>query len=286
MTCPKCGASNAAASTDCSACGIVFARWRPREAKPPAPPPAPSVESSVLSRVTFDRRPLGLVAAAVVVLGLLWAFASDDTEDRRDDPPSAEASRAGGRASESGNGLAPMPDGLNVVEIRKLIETCDFFQERLITTFPKSVSSNLVNLQESFHPGLVLAANMGILEFDPPLDVGAAARHLSNPSNPGRESTVSLGPKAAGLPIFDRGTVYEMELGRRRVEKIQGIQVLGEVVNVGYRWTIEVPALLYFAPKHQEIWGGAELRRTATGWKATKVWRNTSSSALILCGKV
>ena len=66
MLCPKCGATQADDRADCASCGIVFARWKPREQRLVAPAPA-----------TPEKQPIPLpfiVAGAVLLIlaGLVW----------------------------------------------------------------------------------------------------------------------------------------------------------------------------------------------------------------------
>lgn len=270
MICPRCGASDQQGE-ECRACGIVFARWRPREAKSPAPPRPPAAPRA--ARPPLNYRFAGAAAAAVIVVGLIWAATSG--------PEGADGQAAGrGGASRAGAAIgAPAdPNEITDDQIKALIEECAFFRERLTVRLPKSVSAGLMGLED---PRLTLAANMGIVEFDPPFDASAASRYLPNPANRGQTSEVRLGPNAPGA-ISDRGDAFELDLGRRRVETLSDVQRSADKIGLFYRWTIEEPELRYFAPDHDDFMGGAELRRTADGWNA-RVWRNTPRSALILC---
>jgi hypothetical protein len=216
----------------------------------------------------------GIVVAALIVIGVIWAATSGP--DRADE----QAAGSGGDASRAAAAIgAADANEISDDEIKALIEECGFFHERLMVRLPKSVSPGLIGLHD---PRLRLAANMGIVEFDPPFDASDAARYLPNPANPGQLSEVRLGPNAPGDAISDLGDAFELDLGRRRVEALSGVQRSADKIGLFYRWTIEEPDLRFFAPDHDDFMGGAELRRTADGWKA-RVWRNTPRSALILC---
>ena len=267
-TCPKCGASDQR-GTECGACGLIFARWRPRDAKPAAPPPV----AATPAKPPFNVLVVVPLAAVVLLVGVLWASSRVRSEGEEVETPAESAV------------VAPEPKAvrakegtLSDAEIRELIEECDYFQEHLTVTLPKTVQSNLMRLED---PRLRLAVNMGLLELDPGFDADAAARHLPNPANPGRTSTLRLGPNATSA-ISDFGDSFQIDLGRRRVEQISGVQRSAEKIGLFYRWTIDDPKLISFAPDHQELGGGAELRRSGARWKA-RLWRNTGRGALILC---
>src|SRR5688572_24484450 len=70
MNCPACGATAADGAIECSSCGVVMAKWRPRAA-PPAPAPK-KVPSSSLPRPLLVAA-LGLGGAALIV-GLFWNY--------------------------------------------------------------------------------------------------------------------------------------------------------------------------------------------------------------------
>ena len=273
MICPRCGASDQQGD-ECRACGIVFARWRPREAKPPAPPRPPAAAPAARPPVNYRLAGIA-VAAVIVIIGVIWAATTGP------DGADTQATGSGGDASRPGTEIGTSADANEISDdqIKALIEECAFFQERLTVTLPKSVSAGLMRLED---PRLTLAANMGIVEFDPPFDAADASRYLPNPASPGQPSEVRLGPNAPADAISDLGDSFELDLGRRRVEALSGVQRSADKIGLFYRWTIEQPDLRYFAPDHDDFMGGAELRRTADGWKA-RVWRNTPTSALILC---
>src|SRR5687767_9595710 len=75
MTCPKCGAASEEGRVECSACGIIFARWRPAEPKLlRAEPKQLPVEPRGSSTAIEWRNPLVISIAVVLVLcGLMWA---------------------------------------------------------------------------------------------------------------------------------------------------------------------------------------------------------------------
>jgi hypothetical protein len=213
------------------------------------------------------------IVAIVIFVGLLSASSL-----RRSDDGDEQAEVGSGAVAREGMTARASPDDLSDDEIRQLIEECGYFQENLTVRLPKSVLPGMMRWED---PRLILAVNMGLLELDPPFDASDAARYLPNPTNPGQASTVRLGPNSS-VAISDLGDAFHVDLGRRRVEELKGVQRSADKIGLSYRWTVEEPTLLYLAPDHEELWGGAELRRTADGWKA-RVWRNTSRSALILC---
>jgi hypothetical protein len=184
----------------------------------------------------------------------------------------AEAERAAVRSDEPAEDV-----------IRQQIESCSFFQEDLTLTLPKSVSPGLMRLSAESYPGLVLAANMGLVAFDPPFDASNAARYLPDPTRPGQASVVTLTGASAGLPIYDSGDVYRMDLGRRRIETITNLHRSGNQLTAVYRWTVEPEALINFAPESQFRQGGATFVLSGGEWSMKSVWINTYSAARILC---
>lgn len=272
-TCPRCGAPDQR-GTECGACGIVFARWRPREARPATPRPA----AATPAKPPFNVLVVVPLAAVILLVGVLWASSRMRSEASESGAAVEGAAVESAAVASEPRGVRGSEAALSDADIRELIERCDYFQERLTVTLPKSVSSNLMRLED---PRLRLAVNMGLLELDPGFDADAASRHIPDPSNPGRSSTLRLGPNATSA-ISDFGDSFQIDLGRRRVEQISGVQRSPDKIGLFYRWTVEEPKLLYFAPDHQELGGGAELRRSGARWKA-RVWRNTGRGALILC---
>ncbi|MBI3297284.1 MAG: hypothetical protein HYZ75_03905 [Elusimicrobia bacterium] len=55
MKCPNCSAETPDAAPECGACGVIFAKWKPRAEEPVAPPPPPA-----------SKIPLVLLGAAVL----------------------------------------------------------------------------------------------------------------------------------------------------------------------------------------------------------------------------
>jgi hypothetical protein len=281
MNCPKCGAVNQQGRDECSACGVVFARWRPREPKPPVEVIPPPREPGTSARSQINFWVAVPVAATVVFFGLLFA-----SSGRRSEPAGAGTqtvqAAAGGAPASGEASVSGSADSISDDEIQRLIEECDFFQERLVVRIPKSVSPGTIGLIDD-HGALALAANMGIVELDPPFDVSMARRHLPNPANPGGPSEVRLGRNASGVPITDMGSEFQIDLGRRRVESLSGIQRTAGKVGLFYRWTVENPSVLNFAPDQFHRYGGADIRWSGGRWAAKGVWLNTDSGARMLC---
>lgn len=278
MNCPQCGAASQEGRDECPACGIVFARWRPRERKPP-PPAEKRRTSSADARLKYWVAVP--VASMLVLFAVMWAAAVRQRDRHLLAQASRAAVEAGGQAE--GDTAAAAAGAPAEEEIREQIEACSYFQDDLTVTLPKTVSPGLMRLTAESSPGVVLAANMGLIEFDPPFDASQAARYLPDPTRPGQTSVVTLGTAAAGLPIFDAGNEYRMELGRRRVETITNIYRSPSKVTAVYRWTVGAPELVNFAPDHQFRTGGADFANTAEGWVVTSVWINTYSAARIIC---
>lgn len=208
MNCPKCGAVNQEGRAECSACGVVFARWRPREPRLPiAAAPTPRAAG------TSIRSPINLwvivpVAATLLFFGMLFASSGRRSESAGQATKTVQASAGGAPASREA--AVPGPTrSIQDDEIRRLIEECIFFQERLVVRIPKSISPGTMRLIDE-EGAIALAANMGIVELDPPFDVSSARRHLPNPANPGPPSTVRPGPNASGVPISSIGSEFQI----------------------------------------------------------------------------
>lgn len=281
MNCPKCGAVNQEGRAECSACGVVFARWRPPEPKPAVAAVGPPRAAATSASSPINIWVVVPLAATVLFFGMLFASPGRRSESAGEATQAAQAS-AGGAPARGEETVSGSTGSIRDDELRQLIEGCDFFQERLVVRIPKSVSPGILRLVDG-HAGVVLAANMGIVEFDPPFDASSAARHLPNPANPGAASTVRLGPNASGVPITDLGGEFQIDLGRRRVESLSGIQRSPEKIGLSYRWTVENPSVLNFAPDQFHRYGGADIRWTDGRWVTRRVWLNTDSGARMLC---
>src|SRR2546423_137478 len=145
MECPKCGAAQEAGREECSACGIVFSRWQPRQVRRPTLSSTPvEPPSSSGGRIPM---PFILIGVVVVIFGLMWTkhvreqrakFNPDDMLNEINNKGSnlrrqlreeqAAIARAQNRAAMTAAAVTPkLPADLDEDRIKTLLEECGYF---------------------------------------------------------------------------------------------------------------------------------------------------------------
>ncbi|HEX9406474.1 MAG TPA: hypothetical protein VF975_04105 [Thermoanaerobaculia bacterium] len=304
MNCPKCGAAQDAGGEECSACGIVFARWQPREFKrPPTSTTTPVERSDRSGGIPTTFIIVGLVF--VVILGLIWTrhirsarekansvdllneINNAGEKTRRQLREEAAAIRqAQARAMTARAATTQMlPTDLDETAVRELIERCRYFQERVTVDVPKNFQTNLYSLMVDRYPALPAAVVEHFVELDPPFEIAGASRRLPNPAQPGDTINVKLAPLTiAKVDVSDSTDTYHFGLGRRRIDAITGMQMMSESsVSVSFNWKYDQNAGASLSPEGDSRTGGARLQRVSSGWVVTQAWRNTHSTAQGIC---
>lgn len=299
MDCPKCGANQDAGREECSACGIVFARWQPRQVRrptlssTPVEPPAPSSSVPV---------PLVIVGAVIlVIVGLMWtshhqaARAKVNPDDilneinnkgsnlrRQLREEQVAIQRAQARASMTANAITPkLPSDLDETQIAGLIESCSYFSDRITVDVPKKFQVNTYGFTLHDYPALPMAAVEHLIEFDPPsFNPSNAARYAPNPAYPGDWVTVKIVPYAySKVDVSEGDNVYHFGLGRRRISITRATPTSESAVNVGFTWGFDNNAGASLAPEREDRSGAAEIQKTVSGWSVMKIWRNSRTSS-------
>lgn len=294
MECPKCGAAQDAGREECSACGVVFARWQPRQPRrptlssTPVETPAPSAGIPV---------PLLIVAAfIVVVVGLIWtkhhqaARASVNPDEilneinnkgsnlrRQLREEQAAIHRAQTRAAMTASAIKQeLPSDLDESRITDLIQSCSYFSDRVTVDIPKKFQANIYRIILDRYPALPMAVVEHLIEFDPPsFNSSAASRYLPNPAYPGEMINVKIVPYAySKVDVSEGDDVYHFGLGRRRIDITRTTPTSESAVTATFTWGFDNNAGANLAPEREDRNGAAELQRTANGWSLVKVWRN------------
>jgi hypothetical protein len=299
MECPKCGAKQDAGREECSSCGIVFARWQPRQPRKPTlsstpvDPPAPSSSIPV---------PLIIVAAfIVVVVGLVWtrhhqaARAKVNPDDilneinnkgsnlrRQLREEQAAMQRAQARAAMTASAVTQkLPADLDESQIAGLIQGCSYFSDRVTVDIPKKFQVNIYRFTLDRYPALPMAEAEHLIEFDPPtFSSSSASRYLPNPAYPGDTVNVKVVPYAySKVDVSEGDDVYHFGLGRRRIEITRVTLTSESAVNVGFSWGFDNNAGANLAPEREDRKGAAEIQKTVSGWSVMKIWRNSRNSS-------
>lgn len=299
MECPKCGAIQDAGREECSACGIVFSRWQPRQPRrptlssTPVDPPAPS-----------SSFPLPLVFVGifiVVVLGMVWtnhhkaARANVNPDDilneinnkgsnlrRQLREEQAAIHRAQARAAMTSEAVTPkLPADLDEVQITGLIQSCNYFSDRITVDVPKKFQVNIYGFTLRDYPALPMAAVEHLIEFDPPsFNPTDAKRYAPNPAYPGDWVTVKIVPYAySKVDVSEDDNVYHFGLGRRRISITRATPTSESAVSVAFTWGFDNNAGASLAPEREDRNGAAEIQKTASGWSLMRMWRNSRTGS-------
>jgi len=307
MNCPKCGAAQSAGREDCSACGIVFARWQPRA------PRKPTLSAPVEPEEKTLKIPVPFIIVAfffVIVGGLIWTKHSkearakmnpDDilndinnkgTALRNDLRKTVDANvRAQNRAAAEAAAKAAainskLPDDLDETRIASLIERCSYFEERVTVDIPKKFQVNIFGFTIHDYPAITRAAVDHLIEFDPPsFNPSAAARYLPNPAQPGETVTVKLTSDAnKKVDVTEDEKVYHFGLGRRRLEITRAGRMTDSTAFANFKWGFDNDGGANLAPEGTQRTGGADLQRGPGGWSVLRMWQTVwNGSNGIIC---
>ena len=303
MECPKCGAAQDAGREECSACGVVFARWNPRQVRRTTLSSTP-VEAPASSGGGIPMPFIFIGIVFVVIFGLMWTkhmreqrakFNPDDMLNEINNKGSnlrrqlreeqASIARAQNRAAMTAAAIKPtLPSDIDEERIKTMIEECGYFRDSVIVDIPKKLSPNVYRLTVDHYPATTMAAVEHLIEFDPPFNPGQAARYLPDPANPGGVITVKLTPYAyQKVDVREDDDVYHFGLGRRKVEITRTFLTTESKVSASFTWTLEQSAGSSLAPEGEARTGTADFQRTSGGWSMVRAFRNTHNSYTNIC---
>lgn len=290
MDCPKCGTPHDDGIEECSACGVVFERWRAAQ------------ERAILQRHVTRSQPLvvpqrgvpmWMIAAGLVVavlLGTAWTAKSRAARVRREAEAknlvneinnkvvaarmaaAAASARAQGRempsmADQRGLALAASasattlrwPDGLHEADAREMLERCSAFTVPYDIAMPKIFPRAMRNEMLSDVPWLSRAIRNGYATLD-------------ETSESGRDAiVVKISPTAwSQLPITDVGNMYQLRMGRPRVTGFTGLTKSSDVAHADFAWTYESGKGAALIADRDQYVGQATFNRTGSAWSIKK----------------
>ena len=255
MECPKCGAAQAEEREDCTACGVIFERWRLMQERATLlekvqVSPAPAPERGIPAWMAIA----GLVV--IVLLGSMWTMRnraaraknapSDDLLNEINNKVvkarmavEADQARAAGNAHIAMQNAAATPapakpkelhwpEGLAEAEARRKIELCPAFTLSHDLATPKvftRASKSAVMQQFTWLPR---AVQKGYVELDE-----TTHRELGL-------IEAKIVPSAwSKVPFVDNGTHFELRLGRPRITKITGVRPTNNGAQVWFDWEFD-----------------------------------------------
>jgi hypothetical protein len=304
MECPKCGAAQGAGRDECSACGIVFSRWQPRQVRRPTLSSSTPVQPPASSGGGIPMPFILVGIVFVVIFGLMWTkhvreqrakFNPDDMLNEINNKGSnlrrqlreeqAAIARAQNRASMTAAAVTPkLPSDIDEERLKNMFEECNYFRDSVVVDIPKKFQPNIYRLILDRYPATSMAAVEHLIEFDPPFNAGEAARHLPNPAYPGDMITVKLTPYAyQKVDVREDDDVYHFGLGRRKVEITRTTLISESKISAEFTWTLEQSAGANLSPEGEGRSGAAEFQRTAGGWSMVRAFRNTHNSYTNIC---
>lgn len=302
MECPKCGAAQEAGRDECSACGVVFSRWQPRQVRRTTLSSAPAEPPAQSGGIPMPFILIGIVF--VVIFGLMWTkhmreqrakFNPDDMLNEINNKGSnlrrqlreeqAAIARAQNRAAMTAAAVTPkLPSDIDEERMKSMIEECNYFRDTVVVDIPKTLQPNIYRMNLERYPAIAIAAAEHLIEFDPPFNASEAARHVPNPAGPGDMITVKLTPYAyQKVDVREDGDVYHFGLGRRKVEITRTFVTSESKVSASFSWTLEQSAGANLSPEGEARTGGADFQRTAGGWSMGRAIRYTHSSSTSIC---
>lgn len=302
MECPKCGAAQEAGREECSACGIVFSRWQPRQVRRPTLSSTPAEPPASSGGIPMPFILIGLVF--VVILGLMWTkhareqrakFNPDDMLNEINNKGSnlrrqlreeqAAIARAQNRAAMTAAAIKPkLPSDIDEERIKSMIEECNYFRDSVIVDVPKKLQPNIYKFVADRYPATTMAAVEHLIEFDPPFNPAQAARYVPNPAYPGDMITVKLTPFAyQKVDVREDDDVYHFGLGRRKVDITRTVVMSESKVVAEFTWTLEQSAGASLSPEGAGPKGVADFERTAGGWQMSRAFRNTHNGSVNIC---
>lgn len=302
MECPKCGAAQEAGREECSACGIVFSRWQPRQVRRPTLSSTPSEPPASSGGIPMPFILIGLVF--IVIFGLMWTkhvreqrakFNPDDMLNEINNKGSnlrrqlreeqAAISRAQNRAAMTAGAVTPkLPSDLDEERIKSMIEECNYFRDTVVVDIPKKLQPNIYRFVADRYPATTMASVEHLIEFDPPFNPAQAAHYVPNPAYPGDVITVKLTPYAyQKVDVREDDDVYHFGLGRRKVEITRTVVTSESKIVAEFTWTLEQSAGASLSPEGSGPKGAADFERTAGGWSLVRAWRNTHNGSTNIC---
>jgi hypothetical protein len=303
MNCPKCGAAQQASREECASCGVIFSRWQPRTTRPGQVPNPVDVDESSTGIPTW-----AVVAGVVlfVVFGLWWTKRHNEkvananlqaAGDAQLDEINQKGNQARARlAQEAANAqrleserasrprqAAPLPSDLDENAVRMMIQNCSHFQERVTVKIPKTFDRNQYRFVNHSYPAFLAAESEHLIEFDPPLHPAPGSLPDSGPVSD--TINVRIVPFAySKVEVIDAGETYEFGLGRRVLENFSYLEPQSDsAVIAGFKWKYEQTSGNALGPESSHD-GGADLKRTGSGWEARRIWVATQDASRTVCG--
>jgi hypothetical protein len=277
MNCPKCGAAGQQGRAECSVCGILFERWRPREARSFTPAPAP-VSTRTSTPLAINYWLVIPIAVTILVIVVAWA-----SREKPEPAPSRSVATEVPEKAPSDGASAAAGD-LSDEDIRKTIGDCSYFGERLWVKFPKSFYANQAKDAAERYPALLVAATSHVVEFDPPFNFSSFARRPSDLGNPGQEIYVYPADRILNLNVTEVGDEFHYDLGYRKVARVYRVERDDDSVTAEFQWSVDTSPIAQLAPGYEDRTGGAQFRPASSGgWEVSSIWVNTKLGRRTIC---
>ena len=277
MNCPKCGASGQERRAECSSCGLLFNRWRPRELSTLSRPLPPRMPPPQPSGLAINYWLAGSIGGTVLIVFALWAFSRPSAPSPAPKPVAAQAV-----APRRG---APIPLTVpSEEEIRAVIQRCSTFEERLWARLPHSFDANMAKEVVARYPALQRAEQMRIVVLMPPIDLASAAKKDPTPSEPGEKIVLLPGSAAQGFYVTQIGDEWQLDLGYRRLHTIGRVERHQWGLSADFQWTVDTANLLPLASETGSFAGTVTFRPGAKGgWEMASVSLHDKSGSRVLC---
>ena len=219
---------------------------------------------------------VGVPVALLAVFGLLKMMSGGDEKPASQATVAAVAKRAPVKPPKQDG---PVESELQS-ELRGLLEECDFFQERVVLTIPKSFVVRDASAILAASPGLLAAERMPLFTYDPPFSLNYATRTRSSYS--GNEfinvTLTDRGSSTSG--VSETSSEYRFDLGYRQLLSVVPNREVDGKITARWYWTVENRDLLElataradrFAEQGQAV-GYLEAQRSVNGWVEVKIKR-------------
>jgi hypothetical protein len=256
VECPKCGTSQEDGREDCVSCGIIFERWRRAQ------------DQAVLARGTGRFEPAhapvaepGLpkwlvlvVVSVIVVFGLIWTMRRREARSRRDLAAEGKATinRINNEAIKARQRLQSeqdranrmredmeqevVPEGNPAQAAPRDFSLSDTTAMELINRCSEIAVTEVIKLPRQYHSG---DASEMFRQY-PELSAAQKSRILIA-TKEGPLIVNNLGV-TGGVFIREMGEFFEIELGRRHIVRVKGMQGDIDHVTAQFEWEWEQKA--------------------------------------------
>ena len=213
MNCPKCAALQSDDAGECSNCGVVFSRFRPRQTLSRA---HPSPDAG-----TTRTRPIVIIVVIVFLAsGAIWTLRRREARANVDRAGAvdmldainnkglptrtrlAEEERTRMYRDQATGRANKIPEGLSIAVARQAIEQCSGFTTPVEIALPKEFTS--LDVAEQSYPALTAALRAGLVYE----------------TTEGNSHVVRIGTNRGGFTYRDAGDKWIFPLGRRRVTSV------------------------------------------------------------------